>query len=154
MRAAIFVDLTNLFQYVSRRYSGQRINYQHYYKWVKETYGEVLGAFAYASEISEELRPFYKALEHIGFQVKYKPPQKWMRWTCGIAMDIARIVDNVDVIVIGSSDANLADAVEFVKERGKKCVVLACCISKGMKDAASKYIEINGEFLEATAVPK
>ncbi len=69
-------------------------------------------------------------------------------WDVGIAMDVVRIINRVDKIIIGSADGDFAPLAEWIREQGCKCTVYACNISRELREAATETIEIDETVLE------
>jgi uncharacterized LabA/DUF88 family protein len=156
---AIFADVANLYYCIGRKYDGRKLDYERLYNRASE-YGLVQRAFAYGTQISSEANNFITALRRLGWTPKYKQPKmsdtpgeerKVIRkadWDVGIAMDAVRMSDKVGVIMLCSSDPDLVPLVEWIKEQGIRCVVLACGIARELKDVADQYYEIEPDLLE------
>jgi uncharacterized LabA/DUF88 family protein len=151
---ALFADVDNLYYCVDKRFPGQKLNYEKYYDMVR---GEnvLLRAFAYGTEINDNNVGFKTCLKHIGFEPRYKkskPSNKGESrindWNVGIAMEVVRLIDRIDCVTIGSADPRLAPVVEWVIEKGVRCIVYACGISKELKSSADEFIEIRDDLLE------
>lgn len=163
MRIGLFVDIFSLYYCVGRKFQDpdtdetRKLDYDKYLKLIK-THGEVIRALAYGVQRDNEAQGFITCLKHLGFEPKYKAPlilhadDKEIRradWGVGIALDVVRMLDRVDLIVIGSADPGLAPLVEFVIEHGLPCFVVACGIPKDLKRAATKFIELTEDVLES-----
>jgi uncharacterized LabA/DUF88 family protein len=156
----LFADVSNLYYCISRRFPNQKLDYQ---KYLELAAGDdtVYRAFAYGIQLKDEATKFITCLKHYGFEAKYKNPRlsnqkeyKRTSWNVGIGMDVVRIIDKLDVVVIGSADAELAPLVELIKERGRRCHILACGISKELKTVADQYTEINESILKSATEPE
>ena len=102
---------------------------------------------AYGVQVKDEAVKFISCLRHYGYEPKYRRPKTYRNgeketlrripWGVGISMDVVRIVSNnkLDVVVLGSSEPELIDLCEWIKERGVKCVVVSCGIPKETRDA-------------------
>lgn len=121
---------------------------------------ELVKATAYGAEIRYRAVNFRTALGHMGYEVKYKNPKVFKHedsdredrkadWDVGIAIDIIKAVlsDQVDIVVLGSADGDLAPCIEFIVERGIECYVLASGISNELKKVASCCREITEDML-------
>lgn len=69
-------------------------------------------------------------------------------WDVGIAVDIMRIINRVDILVLGSADGDLAPVIEWAKEQQCKTIVCACNISRELREVADEIFEIDEFFLE------
>jgi uncharacterized LabA/DUF88 family protein len=157
-RIGVFMDVSNLYYCCNQKYQA-KLNYKAYLDFIKG-YGDVTQAIAYGAQLKDEARKFIAVLEHLGFQAKYKCPKTFegtgtavkrkADWDVGIAMDIVQIClgVGVDTIFIGSADSDLVPVVNWTVNRGVTVVVLACGISRDLKDVATKWIEIPESMLE------
>ncbi|HUP77617.1 MAG TPA: NYN domain-containing protein [Pirellula sp.] len=69
-------------------------------------------------------------------------------WDVGLTIDVVRYIDRLDTVVIGSADSDLAPLVSWVRERGCRCVVYGCNISRELQEAANIAIEIDQSVIE------
>lgn len=69
-------------------------------------------------------------------------------WDVGIAIDIVRLLDRVDTIVLGTGDGDYAPVVGYIKERGAHCIIFGCNISAELKKLADETIEIDESVLQ------
>ena len=150
MKLGIFVDTTDLYRTVYRKYSG-RLNYDTYYDELSNG-GEVVKAIAYGMRIGDATS-FVNCLEAAGFETKFKNPKvfealKICEWGISIAVDLFKCIDDLDVVIIGSSDPNLVPLINWAKSQGKIVRVVASLIPKIMREAATEHIEILESWLE------
>lgn len=164
-RIGIFMDVSNLYYCCNQKYQA-KLNYKAYLDFIKD-YGEVTQAIAYGAQLKDEARKFIAVLEHLGFQAKYKCPKTFdgpdgtvsvkrkADWDVGIAIDIVQIClgVGVDTIFIGSADSDLVPVVQWAASRGVTIVILACGISRDLKDVATKWIEIPESMMEGKSEP-
>ena len=156
----LFIDISNIYYNVGKRFAKQKLDYSKYL--TKAVDGDVLlRAFAYGLETSDnQADRFVKYLRFLQIEPKYKrhttyvnnqtgkTATRWSTWDVGISLDIVRVIDKLDVVVLGSNDPNLIPLIEYVKERGVKFVVFACGVGKEVREAADMYIEIDASLLE------
>lgn len=155
---ALFADVGNLYYCVGKKFDSRKLDYA---KYLKAVVGEdtLYRAFAYGTQLNDEAVRFITCLKHVGFEPKYKKPRpadsakegKRVDWNVGISMDVVRLIDRVDTVVLGSAEAGLVPLVEWVKEKGVRCHVRACGISRELKDAADEYVELEEDLLESKA---
>lgn len=107
-------------------------------------------AFAYVSQSYDDALPFLTCLKYLGYEVKCKEPEnnKRVQWEMSLAMDVIRVLDKLDVVVIGSSNKLLIPLIDLIKERGRQCVIFACGLSREMKDHSDFFAEITEDLLE------
>lgn len=152
---AVFADVSNLYYCVGKRFDGRKLDYQKLYQKASEI-GDVQRAFAYGSQVGDEANPFITCLKKIGYDTKYRRPKisednrivRKVNWDVGIAMDIVRMTPRINTVILCSADEDLAPLVQWVRDQGVRCVVLACGISRLLKEVADSHIEITEELLE------
>lgn len=156
----VFVDVGNLYHCVNKKFEGRKLDYKKYLENVITDDDILYRAIAYGIQVKDEANKFISCLKHYGFEAKYRRPKihkvddkeviRRIPWGVGIALDVVRIVSNnkLDVVVIGSSEPELVDLVEWVKERGVKCVVASCGIPREIREASDSWIELSENFLE------
>jgi uncharacterized LabA/DUF88 family protein len=158
----VFVDVSNIFYCVGKKFNGRKLDYEKYLEVAVGQDDILYRAIAFGIQVESEATKFITCLRHLGFEAKYKRPRviqtsesdrreyRRISWNVGLALDIVRIVSNnkLDTVVIGSSDPELLHLVEWVKERGIRCEILACGISKELKDCADIWKEIGEDLLE------
>ena len=155
---ALFVDISNLYYCIGRRFEGRRLDYN---KFIKRVTGDddMVRAIAYGGHIANEAKKFMGFLKHIGFEPKYKRVKQTPKdngeteirntnWGVGITVDVMGLIDKVQVVYLASSDPDLVPLIEKVKAAGAKCIVIACGIYKEVREAASSTIEIDESYLE------
>jgi len=155
-RIGVFVDVSNLYYCIGKKFSNRKLDYAAYLAYIKEL-GDVQIAHAYGAQMRSEASGFIHCLKQIGFEPKYKTPKDYHNkesfrrkadWDVGIAMDIVRLIERVDMLVLGTADGDLRPLVEWVKERGVEVFILSCGISRELKESATKFIEIPESMLE------
>lgn len=161
--AALFVDVNNIHSAVSKRFDGKKVNYTNLSSFFNDQFN-VQRKFAYGYEYSENSKRFISALTYCGFETKFRQPRvytdpetkvqdlKRSSWDVGIAMDVVRMSAKNDVIILGSSSADLAPLADWITEKGLECVVIACGISKILRASATRCIEINESLLIGTEI--
>lgn len=149
-RVGVFVDIGNQYYCVSKKWPGKKLDYQQYI--TKATNGKSLQrAFAYGTQVEDNAVKFITCLKHIGFEARYKTVEKnaFYSWDAGIAVDMIKFAEKLDTVVLGSSNRSMVPAVKALRERGVKVIVLACGISRELKDVVDKWVEITEDMLEA-----
>lgn len=157
-RLGVFADISNLYYCILKKFDGRKIDYEKYMEFIKEL-GEIQEAIAYGAQMNEEAKGFIYALQQIGFKTKYKTPKAYNNdneirhkadWDVGITVDMMNLVlaGRLDMIILGTADGDMVDAVDWIRSRGVGVVTLACGISRDLKDASTKWIEIPESLLE------
>ncbi len=123
-RVGVFIDVQNMY-YSARNIYGSKVNFGNI---VLKTLGDqrLVRAIAYtvSTKTGEEL-PFFEALHKMGIEVntkellEYDSGHKKGDWDVGITVDIIRMLDMLDVVVIVSGDGDYVPLGEYVKNRGR-----------------------------------
>ena len=149
-RIGVFIDVGNQFYCINKKWEGRKLNYETYK--VKATeYGNIVRSFAYGTQVDEAASKFISCLHHLGFESRYKSVEKnkWYSWDVGISIDMVRLSEKIDIAIIGNSNKSIVPALLYLKEKGIRVIVMACGISKEVKEACDQWIEINEDMLEA-----
>lgn len=157
MKAALFCDISNLYYCVGKRFEGRKLDYQKLLDQAK-TVAPVLRAFAYGAQVKDEAAGFIGCLRKIGFEPKYKEPRvdesekrpvRKADWEVGIAMDVVRMIERLTVVIIASANPVFVPLLQWIKEQVHcKVIVMACGISRELKEVADQWIEIGEDLLE------
>lgn len=146
----IFVDVSNIYYCIGKAYPGRKVDYL---KYLEKATGEniVFRAIAFGVQNNPDSAKFVSCLKHLGYDPKFKhfdPKNPRINSNTAVAVEVFKIIDKLDILVLGSSDPNLADLITWAKDRGIEVHVLACGISHYLKDVANKYTEIDESLLE------
>lgn len=159
-KVLIIADVSNL--YYSNR--PNKVDFEKVYHWC-QGYGEIYRAIAYGAAMGAGADAFKSFLRHIGFEPKYKEPKIFVDqenpgkeyrkadWDVGMAMDIVRMLDNVDIVILCSADGDLAPCIEWIEFKGKQCIVLASGISFELKQTCYQWQEMGEDFNDETNNP-
>ncbi len=147
-RIGVFVDVQNLY-YSARNIYNARINFNEV---LKEAVGDrrLIRAIAYVikADMPEE-QNFFDALEKAGFEVRTKDLQTFAGghqkgdWDVGIAMDIIKLMNKLDVVVLASGDGDFAPLLEYLQMSGQLTETLAFG-----KSTSSKIKELTDHFID------
>lgn len=157
-RIGVFVDVSNLFYCVRKKFEGRKVDYRKYLDYIQDL-GETVKVIAYGAQMNTEANGFIHCLQKIGYQTKFKGVKTFRQdhdqdirrkadWDVGITMDIVSMVDRFDMIIIGSADGDLEPVVDWAIRKGIDVVILACGISRDLKTRATQFIEIPESLLE------
>jgi uncharacterized LabA/DUF88 family protein len=156
-RIGVFVDVSNLYYCIGKKYEYRKLDYRKYLNFISD-FGELVKVIAYGSQLSNEAAGFIHCLEKTGFQTKFKTVKTFNSenelrrkadWDVGIAMDIVNMIDRFDMVILGTADGDLEPVVDWAIRRGVDVVILACGISRDLKEKATKFIEIPESLLES-----
>lgn len=120
-RVGVFVDVQNMY-YSARNLYNKKVNFGNI---LKEAVGDrqLVRAIAYVirAEVDQE-KNFFEALSKQGYEVRSKDLQTFLGgakkgdWDVGLAMDVLKIGNHLDVVVLVSGDGDFVDLVRYVKE--------------------------------------
>lgn len=155
-RLGLFVDLGNIYYCVGKKFGvGSKLDYGLYMEEAKLLSPTITRAIAYGAQISGEASDFISCLQKFGYDTRYRAPKeiskgifKRVTWVCGISMDIVRMIDKFDHIVLGSSNPEFGPIIDWVKEKGVLVTLFACGIPRDLKDRVDRFIEIPKCLLE------
>lgn len=156
---SLFVDISNLYYCIGKKFPDRKLDYN---KYIVAATGanDLYRAICYGTEIKDEAAGFKVCLKSFGYTPKYKKPRynelkneyRNFDWCVGLALDVVKIVNRVHTVILGSSDPDLVPLVEYVQQQGAECHILACGISKELKEIADSWTEITECLLEVPTV--
>ena len=149
-RVGVFIDIQNLY-YSARNIYNSRVNFNEV---LKAAVGErhLMRALAYVvkADMPEE-HTFFDALDKAGFEVKVKELQTFYGgsqkgdWDVGIAVDIIKMKDKLDAVVLCAGDGDYIPLVEFLQFSG--LLVEVCSFGKStsgkLKEHADSFIDLD-----------
>lgn len=156
-RVGVFIDVQNMY-YSARNIFSRKVNFENI---VKETVGDGrlvrARAFTISTEGGEE-QAFFDALRKVGIEVvskellEYDSGAKKGDWDVGITIDIVRMLDMLDVVVLVSGDGDFEPLVRYIKGRGRIAHVASFreSTSTALVEAADTYTNLSddkGTFL-------
>ena len=164
-RVGVFIDTQNLY-HSARDLLERTVNFETI---LQSATGnrELVHAISYTVERDGEAtsRPFIYKLSTLGFKVRRMTltlhhvtdggkPIYSGNWDMGIVADMVRLMDHLDIIVLGSGDGDFTDMVEVLQERGKRVEVIAFRehTSQDLIDACDRFThlpDIDGALMPA-----
>lgn len=151
-RVGIFIDTQNLYHSARSNYNSN-VNYKML---VEAAVGDrrLIRAFAYVikSETNDESK-FFEALNGLGIETRVKDLQvfysgeKKADWDVGIAIDIVRLSEKIDTVVLVSGDGDFLEVLRYVKSRGIRAEVMAFkkTTSAKLLEEVDGFIDLGGE---------
>src|SRR5882724_4592571 len=153
-RVGVFVDVQNLY-YSARNLYNARVKFNEV---LDAAVGDrkLVRAIAYCvkADMPEE-HTFFEALAKAGFEVKRKELQTFAGghqkgdWDVGIAMDIIKLMNKLDVVVLASGDGDFIPLHEYLQMTGQ----LTETIAFG-KSCSGKVKELTDHFVDLDEDPK
>jgi uncharacterized LabA/DUF88 family protein len=129
-RVAIFIDTQNLYHSAKSNFRAN-VNYEELIR-VAVNGRKLVRAFAYVIRSEENTEgKFFEALEEIGIETRVKDLQvfhtgaKKADWDVGIAVDMIRLTEKVDVVVLASGDGDFLEVVRYCQSRGVRVEIMA-----------------------------
>ncbi len=158
-RVGLFVDTQNLYHSARENYE-RNINFESLLKFATEG-RELVHAIAYVVEREGDTSawPFIYKLSTIGYRVRRmtlqlhhttdegKPIYEG-NWDMGIVADMVRLMDSLDVVVLGSGDGDFVDILEVLMDRGIRVEVVAF-----RETTAQKLIDTVDRFTPLPDIP-
>lgn len=157
MKVGVYIDVSNVYHKLNRKFNGSKLNYGKLMFSISNSFGNVIRTFAYGVQREKEATGFITCLRAYGIEPRFKRPKiirvgdreiKQCNWGVGITVDVVRLVDKLDIIVLVSSDPDLIPLVKWIRDQGKQAIIFASCIPKSLRDVASGVIEITEGLLE------
>ena len=146
MRSAILVDIANTYISLQRAY-GKRLNYDK----LMSNFSNVIFAYAYGTIVNDSSIKFFDALRHLGYELKTVRANKNVDFNVSIAIDVIKISERIDQVIICSSNSQLAPLLEWLNDKGIKITILGCHIPSILRNLSTNFIEITEEYLENEA---
>lgn len=151
-RVGLFIDTQNLY-HSARDLMERTVNFETILDYATKD-RELVHAISYTVERENEAtaRPFIYKLSTLGFKVRRmylsvqyvtdegKPIYEG-NWDMGIAADMFRLMDFLDVVVLGSGDGDFVDIVEVLQSRGKRVEIISF-----REHTAQKLIDVSDRF--------
>ena len=147
-RVGIFIDTQNLYHSAKNLYK-RKVNFGAILK--EGVAGrKLVRAIAYVITTErEDEKGFFEALEKLGIETKTKDLQiffggaKKADWDVGVVIDMIRLSNKLDVMVLVSGDGDYLPAVEFLKNQGHLVEAMAFGPS-----ASNKLVAGVDEFID------
>lgn len=145
-RVGVFIDTQNMY-YSARYLFGRRVNFGHI---VEDAVAgrKLIRAMAYVVKTkTQDETPFFEALKKLGIELRekelmeYLSGQKKADWDVGLAIDVVRMLDMLDVVVLVTGDGDFVPLIDFAKSRGRIVEVMAF-----RETTSSKLVEATDEY--------
>ncbi len=152
-RVGVFIDTQNLY-HSAKSIFNSHVNYKTLIE-AAVAGRQLVRAFAYVikSDSVDESK-FFEALTDLGIETRVKDLQifysgeKKADWDVGIAMDIVRMSEKLDAVVLVSGDGDFTETLKYVSSRGLRAEVMAFS-----KTTSAKLTEEADLFFDLGADP-
>lgn len=129
-RVAVFIDTQNLYHSAKSNF---RSNVDYEELIMRAVNGRsLIRAFAYVIKSEENTEAkFFEAIEELGIETRVKDLQifhtgaKKADWDVGMAVDMIRLTEKVDVVVLASGDGDFLEVVRYCQSRGVRVEQMA-----------------------------
>ena len=154
-RIGLFVDVSNLYHCINTKYN-KKLDYAKYIDFCKAL-GEIKIANAYGAQVNNQASSFLRCLRQFGYTPIYQTPKTFRNvggiqhkanYDLLIAIEIVQIIEDIDILILGSADGDFVPLVAWAKEKGVKTIIFACNISSELKKEAHEIMEIPESFME------
>lgn len=155
-KVAVLADVSNLYYCVQKQY-GSKLDYRKLVTFIKGI-GDPVIMKAYGAQMHGEATGFIAALKTFGFETHFKTPKEYSvpgggirrkaDWDVGIALDMQKLPEDVQYIILCTADGDMSLAVEEAQAQGKRVVVIGSGISGQLAHQADEAIEIPPSLLE------
>jgi len=143
-RVAVFVDVQNMYHSAKKCY-GSNLSYSKMLRACVRN-RRLVRSIAYVIEREGiDQISFTDHLRYCGFEVRKREVieradgSRKAEWETGIAMDMIRIADKVDVIIAVSGNGIFADVAPLIKAKG--CKFECCAFRESMSDVLTKSVD-------------
>lgn len=149
-RVGVFIDTQNMY-YTARFVHGRKVSFGNIVEDAAANRPLIrVIAYVVSTKTGEET-PFFEALQKAGIELRekelmeYESGQKKADWDVGLTVDVIRMLDTLDVVVLVSGDGDYVPLVEYVQSRGRIVEVMAFRESTSSKlvEAVDSYINLS-----------
>jgi uncharacterized LabA/DUF88 family protein len=151
-RVGVFIDVQNMY-YSARNLHNRKVNFPNIVKYTVGD-GQLVRALAYTiSTKGGDETAFFEALESSGIEViskdllEYDGGNKKGDWDVGVTIDIVKMLDMLDVVVLVSGDGDFEPLADYVRSRGRIFHVASFRESTSTKlvEAADFYTNLSSD---------
>ena len=129
-RVGVFIDTQNMY-YSAKYVHESKVDFGAIVEDAVEN-RRLIRAIAYVVRTkTEEEQPFFDALLNLGIETRekelmeYSSGHKKADWDVGLTIDVVRMLDMLDVVVLVSGDGDYTYLVDYVKSRGRILEVMS-----------------------------
>jgi uncharacterized LabA/DUF88 family protein len=129
-RVGVFIDTQNLYHSAKSNYRSN-VNYEELISQAVRG-RKLIRAFAYVIKSEEGTEEkFFESIQEMGIEIRVKDLQvfhtgaKKGDWDVGIAVDMIRLTEKLDVVVLCSGDGDFIEVIRYCKSRGVRAEVMA-----------------------------
>lgn len=152
-RVGVFIDIQNLYHSAKNVYNA-RVNFE---KLLSLIVGErrLVRAMGYVvkSDTSLGEASFFEMLENLGIELRlkdlliYADGEKKADWDVGLSVDVVRMADMFDVVILVTGDGDFVPLVEYIQSARGRFVEVASfkrSTSSQLREACDNYFDLDG----------
>ncbi|OIO14798.1 hypothetical protein COY59_03670 [Candidatus Gottesmanbacteria bacterium CG_4_10_14_0_8_um_filter_37_24] len=149
-KISVFIDAANILY--SQQTMGWEVDYKRLIEYFKKNFHLVFIGFYYGRiKENKGQEKFFQMLTDRGYTLRTKPV-KYIKTPKGtvfkgnldveLTLDMSQQIEKYDTAILFSGDSDFAPVVDFVKNKGKKVIVLSSRghVARELARAADKYI--------------
>ncbi|MHA2404449.1 MAG: LabA-like NYN domain-containing protein [Candidatus Kariarchaeaceae archaeon] len=160
-RVGVFVDVANTHICTTSVWRDKKVDYNKLLEWAVGDH-TLVRAIVYAVKHVDPNNPmaekkmdkWAEAIHMMGYEVKMKEPTRYANsskadWDITMAIDIVRMIDMVDLVVLVSGDGDFEEVVRYCQERGRLVRVIGVnsSTSHKLKSQANIYTPVSEHIL-------
>jgi len=151
-RLGLYLDVNNLYYTTSRKFGDRRkLSYERLLDYFREI-GEIKVAYAFGTQRETEASTFIYCLRKMGFTPRFRSIHELKMhglWNVGLTVEVIKnvLAEDVDTVVIGSSDISLLPLLDWLIARGVGVMICGSGVSRKLQ-AVAPYVEIPASFLQ------
>ena len=154
-RVGVLVDIQNMY-YSAKVLYKKKVDFKEILK-TAVSGRKLIRAIAYGIKTIEGLeKNFFDALQKSGYELRTKDLQifpggaKKGDWDVGLTVDVIRMMESLDVIILVTGDGDYIPLINYVKWGGGRVVEVAAF----RRSASTKIVEAADEFVNIETVPR
>lgn len=149
-RVGVFIDIQNMY-YSAKALFGKKVDFGKVLELGQQN-RILIRAFAYVIQAElEQEQAFFESLRQRGLELRIKDLQTFYGghkkgdWDVGIAMDVVRLANKLDVVVLVSGDGDFTELLKYVSSLGCRTEVLAfgSSTSSLLREEADDFIDLS-----------
>ena len=163
MFTGLFIDVSNLYYCVKKKFAGRKINYEMLYGHFNR--GAHIAApsdqkylsfaRAYGIRHGSEAKAFIRTLQSYGFETSIikSLPKRHTSLNVDITIDVIRRASKLQTVILGTSDRDILPLIKWLHEQGIKVIEVGCGVPVELQHSPAEIVEITEDFLENTNEP-
>lgn len=155
MIVGVYLDLSDLYHRINRKH-GRKLDFTATLEKLKELYPADSHIFrAYGIQRGNEAAGFIACLDRLGYDHRFKRPEiircggldiKRSSWELGIGLEV--IIDNADVVILGTGNNVMIDLVRYLVDRDKQCILFGTGFGNDIQAICTDLVEVTEDILE------